>query len=141
MGNQSTELAIEPHESPRPAPKHRIYVGRLDCDCVVAATIDPDGVAEMARKRLPHRDRGRRLRQGGWVHMLSKKLNQGRTFVKSLPSTPTSAEWRCKLCSNLNMVTITMLGQTFTCGNCLMGIPTRDEITLVSFDVPRRMRG
>ncbi|HEX5704838.1 MAG TPA: hypothetical protein VFX97_16690 [Pyrinomonadaceae bacterium] len=27
----------------------RIYVGRLSCGCAVAATIDPDDVAEMAR--------------------------------------------------------------------------------------------
>lgn len=38
------------HESPRSAQEQRpIYVGRLFCGCAVAATIDADDVAEMAR--------------------------------------------------------------------------------------------
>lgn len=47
--NEGTELPAQPSESPRPALVNRIYVGRLPCGCAVAASIDPEDVAEMAR--------------------------------------------------------------------------------------------
>jgi hypothetical protein len=32
--------------------KHRIYVGRLDCGCIVAASLEADGVLAMAKRGL-----------------------------------------------------------------------------------------
>lgn len=43
MENETQHLGV------KDTPINRIYVGRLSCGCAVAATIDPDDVAEMAR--------------------------------------------------------------------------------------------
>lgn len=48
-GDEDKELSGESAEPPRPAQVRRIYVGRLGCGCAVAATIDADDLAEMAR--------------------------------------------------------------------------------------------